>query len=79
MTCHANQTGRLRDKRFVTVSVSFKHVHSKCSNNIKYVIFILYVRKIPLILQVPLFKKKYILYIILSLEIYMTKSVNIKK
>lgn len=59
-------------KRYVIVPVYLKHVHSKYSINIKYVIFILYVRKIRLKLQVPLFIKKNILYIILSSKIYMT-------
>lgn len=54
----------------------FKLIQSKCLNNIKYLIFILYVRKIPLILQVPRLKKKFVYNIVTQL--YLTKSVNIK-
>lgn len=54
----------------------FKLIQSKCLNNIKYLIFILYVRKIPLILEVPRLKKKFVYNIVTQL--YLTKSVNIK-
>lgn len=80
MPSHANHIGRLRDKlvnRFVEGFFLFKPIQSKCLNNIKYLIFILYVRKIPSILQVSRLKKYMFVYNIVT-QIYLTRSVNMK-
>ena len=66
--CDVHVIGQ-RIKTFVTVPVYFRHVHCKYSINIKYVIFILYVRNPVKISGTSVYQKLHLVYNIVTRDI----------